>query len=271
MRDGPVGVSWRCSGRFIMAEEEEVSGPETQGDQLLPWADKERFQKLFSKQAMRSYLYLSFGMGLVAFLLPIALVVSSGYEGHYSISYFYHVGDLSRNILVGSLWATGVFLFLFQGLSRVENWALNLAGVAAIGVAMFPMPAQQCGSGDGFSLHALSAIVFFLCLATVAIGFSKTRIQYIIYPPKRRRFARAYNLAGAAMVAMPAAVVALHYLAGGRCETHWIFWVEVFGIWAFALYWFVKTIEYKTLLRIKWFPTQAERRQWDEAREKKPA
>jgi hypothetical protein len=47
----------------------------------LPWADKVRFQKLFSRQAARSYLYLSLGMGLLAFLMPIALVLTGGYEG----------------------------------------------------------------------------------------------------------------------------------------------------------------------------------------------
>ena len=263
-----IGLSL-CASQ-IMTDEEGASLPEGQNTQLLPWEDKQLFQKLFSKQAMRSYLYLSLGMGIVAFLLPIALVVSSGYEGHYSISYFYHVGDLSRNILVGCLWATGVFLFLFQGFSRWENWILNLAGVAAIFVAMFPMPAAQCGDG-GFTFHALSAVTFFLCLAVVAIGFSKTRIQFIIYPRKRRLFKRAYNLAGAAMIAMPAAVVALYFLGGRKCETHWIFWVELFGIWAFAFYWFVKTIEYKTLLGVRWFATDHERRQWAKAREKKPS
>jgi len=246
---------------------------EADGDdgQSLPWNKKKQFQTLFSTQAVRSYLYLSLGMGLVAFMLPIALVAAGGYEGHYSISYFYHVSEASRNILVGCLWATGVFLFLFQGLSRWENWLLNLAGVAAIGVAMVPMPAEQCGPGKAFTLHALSAITFFLCLAVVAIGFSKTRIQYIIYPPKRLRFKRAYDLAGLLMILMPAAVIALYFLGGRRCATHWIFWVEACGIWAFAFYWFVKTAEYKTLLRIKWAASAAERRQWEKAREKKAA
>jgi hypothetical protein len=254
-----------------MTERVEVPEPSESGNQLLPWADKTLFQKLFSKQAMRSYLYLSFGMGLVAFLLPFALVASGGYDGHYSISYFYHVGEVSRNILVGGLWATGVFLFLFQGLSRWENSLLNLAGVAAIGVAMFPMPTEQCASGQTFTVHAISAIVFFLCLAVVAIGFSKARIQYIIYPPKRRRFKAAYNSAGTAMVAMPAIVLALHFLGDRQCESHWIFWVEAFGIWAFAFYWFVKTIEYKLLLRINWLPSVVERRLRAKARQKKPA
>ncbi len=221
------------------------------GGELLNWEDKKHFQQIFADQAVRSYVFLSFGMGLLAFLLPIALVVAGGYDDHFSISYFYHVSDLTRNILVGALWATGVFLFLFQGLSRWENWILNLAGIAAISVAMNPMPAGQCDEGSVFTLHAASAIVFFLCLATVAIVFSKGRVKYIIHPPKRKRFKRAYDAAGALMIAMPAVVLLLHFGQGHGCETHWIFWMETLGIAAFSFYWFVKTLEYKLLLRIR--------------------
>jgi hypothetical protein len=218
---------------------------------LLKWEDKKRFQQLFTTQAVKSYVYLSFGMGVVALALPIALVLFGGYRDHYSISFFYYVPGPTRDILVGCLWAEGVFLFLFHGLSKAENWILNVAGVAAISVAMNPMPTEQCAPGPAITLHAASAILFFLCLAIVAVGLSKQRIKYIIYPPKRRRFARAYDVAGGAMIAMPLAVAAIHFLGPRECESHWIFWIEALGIWAFAVYWFVKTLEYKLLLRIQ--------------------
>jgi hypothetical protein len=216
---------------------------------LLKWEDKKRFQQIFTAQAVKSYVFLSFGIGLVALLLPIVLPIAGGYEGHYSISYFYHVGDLTRNILVGGLWATGVFLMLFHGLSRLENWILNVAGVAAILVAMNPMPNDQ--ANKQLTFHAASAMVFFACLAAVAVWLSKGRIQYIIYPPKRRRFAIAYTAAGVAMIAMPLAVAGLHFLGGNVEQSHWIYWAEAFGIWSFAFYWFVKTLEYRLLLRIR--------------------
>lgn len=218
---------------------------------LLNWEDKTRFQKLFEAQAVRSYVFLSLGMGLVAAALPVALVATGGYRGNYSISWFYHVGDLTRNIMVGCLWAEGVFLILFHGLSKLENWILNIAGVAAISVAMNPMALDQCGQRHGINIHEASAIIFFLCLAIVAVGLSKGRIKYIIYPPKRRRFAIAYDLAGAVMVAAPLLVAGTHFLGKQECQNHWIFWVETTGIWAFAAYWFVKFTEYKLLLRIK--------------------
>jgi hypothetical protein len=69
---------------------------------------------------------------------------------------------------------------------------------------------------------------------------------------KRRFFATAYNIAGATMIVVPAIVAALGF-AGGPLATHWIFWAEVWGIWSFAAYWFLKTAEYRLLLRIKWF------------------
>lgn len=218
---------------------------------LLKLQDKNRFQRLFQAQAVKSYLFLSFGMGLVATLMPIALVAAGGYVGNYSISYFYHVGDLSRNILVGCLWATGVFLFLFHGLSKTENWLLNLAGLAAVSVAMNPMPAQQCVPNRGLTAHSASAILFFGLIAYVAVRLSKGRIRFITSERKKRLFTSAYNVTAAAMLVMPAAVFAIHVLSRGVCESHWIFWIECLGIWAFAAYWFVKTIEYKLLLRIR--------------------
>jgi hypothetical protein len=219
---------------------------------LLNWSDKERFRKLFTAQAVRSYLFLSLGMGLIAFALPILLVAAGGYSGHYSISYFYHVSDLCQNILVGILCATGAFLFLFHGLSKIENWILNLAGVAAVSVALNPMgeqcPVDPVGTPG---VHAASAILFFACLAVVAVFLAKGRVQYIIYPPKRRRFIIAYNVAGIAMIAMPVAIFIGHLLGKRGCENHWIFWIETSGIWAFSFFWFVKTQEYRLLLGVR--------------------
>ena len=109
-----------------------------------------------------------------------------------------------------------------------------------------------------FSLHAASAITFFICLAIVAVGFSKGRTHYILWPSKRRLFEIAYNLAGAAMILMPAGVALIHFCHPGKCpeqQSHWIFWIECFGIWAFSFFWFVKTLEYRMLLGVRWHPS----------------
>lgn len=219
--------------------------------ELLDWSRKRELRKFYIDRAMRSHLFLSAGMGIVAAALPILLIGFGDYCSHFSISHFYHDdGPAARNIFVGSLWAIGLFLILFRGLSSIENHILRLAGVLAIMVAMFPTKAAQ---GDmQITLHLVSAVLFFVCLAIVAVFYSKSRIDDIIYPPKRRLFKRAYNIAGAAMIGMPALVFAIRLIVGRGGATHWIFWIEASGIWAFAAYWFVKTYEYQLLLGVRW-------------------
>ena len=217
---------------------------------LLSPQELRRYQRLFAEQAVRSYVYLSLGIGILATALPIVLIVAGGPE-HNSISSFYHEADgPARDIMVGTLCAIGVFLFLFHGLSKRENWLLNAAGVAIIAVALVPSPGgTDYGSA---TIHRGAAIVFFLLIATVAIFFSKARIERIGHADKRRRFTWAYNAAGTAMVAIPLSIAALPYLPGGWFKTHWVLWMEAAGIWCFAAYWFVKTAEYRLLLRIRW-------------------
>ncbi len=213
------------------------------------WAQKYKFEKMFRRKAIASYLYLSFGIGVVALALPVLLLVFGVDGPHYSISHYYYGGDTARSILVGSLWATGVFMLLYQGLSSAENWTLNIGGLAAISVAMNPVDTAQAHSG--FGVHEKSAIVFFACLAIVAVLFSRTRLGYIIYPAHRRFFARAYAIAGVAMIGVPIAIALLNRANGGDARSDWIFWIESSGIWAFAFYWFVKTREFRLLLRVR--------------------
>lgn len=223
---------------------------EDAGQRELLKRDRQReLRKYYIDRAMRSHLFLSAGMGVVAAALPVLLAVLGNYWDHNSIShYYYDHGPAARNILVGSLWATGLFLILFRGLSSVENHFLRLAGVFAIMIAMFPTPVPE---KEGFSIHLFSAVSFFVCLAIVAIFYSKSRIKDIRSDSKRLFFKRAYNIAGGAMIGMPALVFAIHLIPGSGAD-RWIFWVETFGIWAFAGYWAIKTYEYRLLLGVRW-------------------
>lgn len=217
--------------------------PSTPKDHLLTAPNVRRYQRIFEAQAVRSYLYLSLGIGLIAVLLPIWLVIAGGYQTHDSMSSFYHdTAGPARDILVGSLCAVGVFLFLFHGLSKLENWLLNFAGIAIIAVALIPSPGDT-GYGSAW-LHRGSAIVFFVLIGIVAIFLSKGRIENIRDQRKKRWFATAYNVAGAAMVALPVIVASLQ-------GTHWVFLTEWVGIWTFSAYWFLKTFEYFLLLKIR--------------------
>jgi ABC-type spermidine/putrescine transport system permease subunit II len=211
---------------------------------LLRSDDKRHYQRIFETQAARSYLYLSLGIGLIAVLLPVLLVIFGGYRAHDSISSFYHdtVGP-TRDIMVGSLCAVGVFLFLFHGLSRLENWLLNIAGIAIIAVALIPSPGNT--NYGSTLLHRGFAILFFLLIGIVAIFLSKGRIKDIVSERKKHWFAGAYNVVGIAMIVMP--LVAAFVPSG-----HSVLLAEWAGIWSFSAYWFLKTAEYRLLLRIRW-------------------
>jgi hypothetical protein len=211
---------------------------------LLPAQKKRYFQNVFEAQAVRSYLYLSLGIGLIAALLPVLLVIAGGYEAHDSISSFYHDTDgPARDIMVGSLCAVGVFLFLFHGLSKLENWLLNFAGIAIVAVALIPSPGDTTyGSA---LIHRGAAIVFFVLIGVVAVFLSKGRVKDIKDEAKKRWFATAYNIVGILMVALPGVVALLQ-------GSHWVLQAEWAGIWLFSIYWFLKTFEYRLLLRVYW-------------------
>jgi hypothetical protein len=218
------------------------TGPRT--SEWLAEKEERHFQRIFEAQAARSYLYLSLGIGLIAVVLPFLLMAAGGYEIHDSMSSYYTTDvRSSRDILVGSLCAVGVFLFLFHGLSRLENWLLNFAGIAIILVALIPMPTSEL-------LHRGFAIVFFLLIGAVAIFLSKGRVDNLP-AGKRLFFKSAYNLVGALMVAAPVVVTGLEFIFGSA--SHWVFWAECIAIVSFSAYWFLKTLEYRLLLRIRWF------------------
>jgi len=213
-------------------------------DRYLSLDDERYFQEVFEAQAARTYLYLSVGIGLIAALLPFLLVWRGGYRAHNSISSFYTIDvGSSRDVLVGMLCAVGVFLFLFHGLSKKENWLLNAAGISVIGVALIPMPTSEL-------LHRGLAIVFFLLIGIVAILYSKGRLDRIKTDRAKRSFKTAYTLAGSAMIVLPLSIVVLQFTPF-RFD-HYMFWIEFFAILAFSVYWFTKTLEYYLLLGISW-------------------
>lgn len=217
----------------------------------LPWDELRKYRRIFRLQASRAYLYLAIGIGLLSALFPILLVLAAGYDEHKTISFFYHSKvALGRDIMVGTLCAVGVFLMLFQGLSRLENWLLNIGGASAIGVALIPMPSDQCHT-EPYTIHGSLAFVFFGCLAVVAVFLSKGRLKHIVWPPLRKRLWWAYTLCGAAMVVLPVIAFMTNNLAPKACEHHGVFWAEALGIWSFSAYWFFKAYEYRKLLDIR--------------------
>ncbi len=119
---------------------------------------------------VHSYLFLRRAIGLIGLALPFVLILGKqlvqGGDLIGSLSGYYYT-DL-RDVLVGAMCAVGVFLLAYYGHDFVDNVASTVAGLGAIGLALFPTtPDHDVTAWDRTSgvLHWTFAAVFFLSLA----------------------------------------------------------------------------------------------------------
>ena len=119
---------------------------------------------------VHSYLFLRRAIGLIGLALPFVLILGKqlvqGGDLIGSLSGYYYT-DL-RDVLVGAMCAVGVFLLAYYGHDFVDNVASTVAGLGAIGLALFPTtPDHDVTAWDRTSgvLHWVFAAVFFLSLA----------------------------------------------------------------------------------------------------------
>ena len=138
-----------------------------------------------------------------------------------------------RNWFVGVLFAISAMLAVYKGYRPAEDIALNLAAVFAVLVAVFP-------TEPGRWVHGAAAISFFLCIAYVCI-FTASATLSLVEKARQSRYCWLYRLFGVVMVASPVVAAILSEFLGLRSS--YIFIAEAVGVYAFAGYWLVKTVE----------------------------
>lgn len=199
-----------------------------------------------------SYFFLRRGLAFLAIAFPFALWALAGVND--SLSAYYHCtdgvcatrgGGAGRDVLTGVLLATGTFLFFYKGYTRKEDWALNLAGIAAAGVAFFPSDFARAEQGRSLigKIHFSSGLVFFLAIAFVCLFCSGDTLKTLKDKAKVLWFKRIYAGLGAAMIAVPIGVFALHYLLDRPGRGYTVLGVELAGLFVFAAFWLVKSKE----------------------------
>lgn len=141
-----------------------------------------------------------------------------------------------RNWFVGVLFAISALLVVYKGYRPAEDVALNLAGVFAALVALLPMGWDE----PGLPFHGIFAVCFFVCIAYVCI-FCASATLPLVKEGRRIYYRRLYKWLGYAMVASPVSASILSRVLGFRSS--YLFFAETCAVYAFAMYWVVKTVE----------------------------
>jgi hypothetical protein len=222
--------------------------------------DNSRDNRRLLQHVFDSYNWMRVGMAIMAFLFPpllwawgkllYDLPLQGAMSAYYWASPEGEIDPPVRVWFIGLIFAIGSFLILYKGYSDLENWALNLAAICLIGVALVPMP-WECGSDDGHCsswsyLHGWFAIAFFVFILLVAIFDSVATLREVRGEARQRRYRFVYALTSVGLFLLPALAVIGHQRYG-RAETL-TYWLELAAIWAFAVYWSIKTWELRTTL-----------------------
>jgi hypothetical protein len=252
--------------------------------------DEKKAADLLEHQ-LGTYFTLRVVLAGIAFALPVVVAIAGRWQCANppqwlagSLSAYYHRTALAefltaRDFFVGGLIGAAVCLYAYKGYSMKENVALNMAAVFAIGVALLPTahggiadPLETAKAscvvfmGEGYrdatirpALHALSAVLFFFCLAYVSIWRSRDTLRNLKDEQRRAFYNRWYFFSGAAMILSPVIAVLVSTIADAKHPII-IFLVETFGVWAFGIYWAFKSREMReTNLDIKVASADVER------------
>lgn len=194
-----------------------------------------------------TYFALRLGMGVLAAALP-PLLWLGGHLGdreplRCTMSAYYYSPTM-RDPFVGVLVAIGVFLYLYKGFSRQENWALNLAGALAVGIAMVPTSPGCTNDGGFLTLHGAFGVLFFLSIAYVCVFRADDTLSLLRDTTAAERFRAIYRGLGILMLLSPLIAAALSVgLQSGTPGHSLIFFVEALAVFTFAAYWLAKSRE----------------------------
>jgi hypothetical protein len=194
-----------------------------------------------------SYLVLRRAIGVVGIALPFIIVLGAliffqtGLQR--SISSYYYTG--MRDVLVGILFAVGMFLYSYKGYEDKDDWAGHVACGAAIGAALFPTTPDGAVTNlariVGYA-HLFFTIVFFVTLIYFSLYLFVKSDQQPPYLPKKRYRNTIYRVCGWIMIICMVGIVAVFFVPNAAV---WlggnpIFYFETLAIWAFGVAWFIK-------------------------------
>ena len=214
---------------------------------------------------VKSFLLMRIFIGAIGVLLPTVLILGNfalehGFSVRGSLSSYYHSG--MRDIFVSSLCAIGVFLVAYKIAERnLDNSATVIAGISAIGVALFPTnrikningepigdltPLQNAlGEGTTAFIHFSCALISMLALALVSVCFGIREAERRSHRPVRIRW-DILHFACAGVIILALAMVGISKLTG-ILDEHSVLVGEAITLYAFGVSWFFKGFEIPVL------------------------
>ncbi|MBB3222726.1 hypothetical protein [Pseudoduganella umbonata] len=198
-----------------------------------------------------SYRALRNTIGWTGLLMPLAVrgggLLLEGISTTESISAYYYTS--MRDIFVASTVLTGVLLACYRTPRLLDNVVATLAGLSAIGAALFPMDPTYAaellarypdlGTQAHYSNHGILGYHLLFAITFAALSF------YLVFfrfgagtpPDNIQAFRRkvVYKICGAVMLLSFAAIAYM----GLALEGQSVFWPETCAVAAFGVAWLV--------------------------------
>jgi hypothetical protein len=205
------------------------------------------------KEFVVSYLTLRQMIGWTGLLMPITVrlgaFIFEGIRTTDSISAYYYTG--MRDVFVSTLVLVGVLLTCYRTPSLRDNIVAIVAGIAAIGIGLFPidpkfateilqkypeMGQAKCYINRGFLGYHVYFVVTFFALSFYLVYFRFKAFTPRVPTPQKIIRNKIYKVCGALMLAAFSAIGILAFIHRGAS----IFWPEALAVAAFAVAWLVK-------------------------------
>ncbi len=207
---------------------------------------------------VRNFYRVRQALGVLGLMLPALLIVGgllSLGDIEPSISDYYHT--ILRDLFVGIMFAISIFLICYTGHRRGEekvsdDWVTSVAGIAALGVAVFPNESVAAAESLASVTQAImgrhaAAIAHYSCAVIFlsSVGYlSFFRFARTAKPVRRR----IYRVCGTVIWTATVLVIVASWFkvkgpAGPQAvvtDLRLVLWFEALGIWAFSIAWLVK-------------------------------
>lgn len=215
-----------------------------------------------NRSLVLSYLAMRRFIGLLGLALPLVCLLAAVFPSPEARVYFdsismYYYSSV-HDVFVGIVITMGLFLITYHGHDYRDRIVTTLAGLAALGVALFPCEYPLSSVPQGLfqlppkvsdPVHLTNAGLFFFLLAMMSIFlFTKTKKgKKIAKGSAKARQNMVYRVTGVLILLSIAAVAVTESLTMARVldaeavrRSRVFFWLESFMLLNFGVSWIVK-------------------------------